>query len=259
MFNTLLIVGAGGSIVVSVFISYKLHTLAVWSACATFTAFLLAACLKWHGRLRWVVFTIFFVAILGGSMKWQTMVWNRKIEQTPDAKLMSMWQTARSSAAGLGAPPPMKESADEESADEKPRRRTSPVKQTAYSRLDDRELKSEVTKLILKINLYLEKKKNQDAKQAEFFKQQMQDAKTEQEKKLVLEAETHHATSQPSIDSEYKERFRSDAVLLRDELLSRLPRDAKKDRRYMYEHPGNTIGMQKIIDDLDMLAKSLPD
>ncbi len=254
MFNTLLIVGAIGSILISVFVSYKFHSLTVWSVFATFSAFLLAACLKWHGHLRWVFFIIFFIATLVGCLKWQSMIWNQGAGKTIVVKPESPRQVSRTSA--------VRESSRTSKifpAAAKPKNETSPVKQTAYSRLDNRGLNSEVTNLVLKMNLYLEQKKNQDAKQSEFFRQQMREAKTEQEKKLVMEAETHNTVTMPSIDFEYDGKFKSDAVLLRDELLSRLPKDANKDRNYLYEHPGNTIGLQKIIDDLEMLAKRLPE
>lgn len=253
MFNTLLIVGAVGSILISVFVSYKFQSLTVWSAFATFSAFLLAACLKWHGHLRWVFFTIFFIAILVGCLKWQSMVWHQRTSETTVIKPESPRQASITSSAREAARP-----AKILPAATKPKTRTSHVKQTAYSQLGNRELSIEVTNLVLKMNLYLEQKKNQEAKQSEFFKQQMREAKTEQEKKLVMEAETHNTVTMPAIDIEYNEKFKSDAVLLRDELLSRLPKDANKDRSYMYEHPGNTIGLQKIIDDLKMLAKRLP-
>jgi hypothetical protein len=57
---------------------------------------------------------------------------------------------------------------------------------------------------------------------------------------------------------EYDKRFKIDAILLRDEMLSRLPGTARNKRAYsIYEHPTNPIGMGMVADDLERLAKSL--
>jgi hypothetical protein len=253
MFNTLLIVGAVGSILISVFVSYKFQSLTVWAVFTTLTAFLLAACLKWQGHMRWVFFSIFFIAILVGCIRWQTFVWNQEIKKTADKKSEYVQQVKK-----IGTEREKTHSLETHPIVTKSNKKTSHANQTAYSRLSNRELSDEVTKLVLKMRLYLEQKKNQDAKQTDFYKQQMREAKTEQEKKLVLEAETHNTITSPSIDLEYGEKFKTDAIVLRDELLLRLPKNTKKDRNFMYEHPTNLIGVQKIIDDLEILAKSLP-
>lgn len=57
------------------------------------------------------------------------------------------------------------------------------------------------------------------------------------------------------------EKHKIDAILLRDELLSRLPESVKAKRSshiaHMYEHPTNPLGLVDVLDDLEMLAKSL--
>jgi hypothetical protein len=57
----------------------------------------------------------------------------------------------------------------------------------------------------------------------------------------------------------YDSRYKVDAILLRDELLSRLPDASKNEREFqLYEHPTNTFVMERVCDDLERLAKSLP-
>lgn len=202
--------------------------------------------------MRWVFFSILFIAVLVGCIKWQTFIWDQEAAKAAAKKTESV-QQAKKTAPEQGKTHPLELHPKVIKSN-----KISPQKQTAYSQLSNRELYNEVTKLILKMRLYLEQKKNEDAKQSDFYKQQMREAKTEQERKLVLEAETHNTITSPSVDLEYEEKFKSDAIILRDELISRLPKNTKKDRNFMYEHPTNMIGLQKIIDDLEILTKSLP-
>ncbi len=62
-----------------------------------------------------------------------------------------------------------------------------------------------------------------------------------------------------SRNSEYERRFKVDAILLRDELLSRLPQYTPKDgyRDSLYEHPTNYFGFNDIADNIEKMAKSI--
>ena len=62
----------------------------------------------------------------------------------------------------------------------------------------------------------------------------------------------------------YESEAKSDAILLRDEIFSRLPKeiqppgeDPARFRSSMYEHPTNPIGLDTVADDLERLAKLL--
>lgn len=58
---------------------------------------------------------------------------------------------------------------------------------------------------------------------------------------------------------EYDKRFKVETIVLRDELLTRLPNESKNEQGYArYEHPVNPIGMGMVADDLERLAKLLP-
>jgi hypothetical protein len=60
---------------------------------------------------------------------------------------------------------------------------------------------------------------------------------------------------------EYERQFRSETILLRDEMFRRLPEEMQKDRRtsiFHYEFVNNSIAMGEVADDLERLALSLP-
>ncbi|PMY40116.1 MULTISPECIES: hypothetical protein [Pseudomonas] len=59
-------------------------------------------------------------------------------------------------------------------------------------------------------------------------------------------------------NGEYDRRFKIEAIILRDELRSRLP-DYKPDgvRPLLYEKPTNAIGFSSVADDLEKMAKLL--
>ncbi|HBC3807720.1 TPA: DUF4935 domain-containing protein [Vibrio alginolyticus] len=60
----------------------------------------------------------------------------------------------------------------------------------------------------------------------------------------------------------YETNFKVNAILLRDELLRRLPAELNSRRDASsfldYEHPTNPIGLSSILDDLEFLARSMP-
>lgn len=66
------------------------------------------------------------------------------------------------------------------------------------------------------------------------------------------------------IASQYSNEFRVASVLLRDEMLSRLPKstrgayDPKGTMAFVYQNPVHTHAMGMVADDLDKLAKMLP-
>ena len=59
----------------------------------------------------------------------------------------------------------------------------------------------------------------------------------------------------------YNSNFKIDAMMLRDEMESLLPNEILEKREsssfYMYEHPTNPLGLERVVDDLEYLAKCL--
>jgi hypothetical protein len=59
---------------------------------------------------------------------------------------------------------------------------------------------------------------------------------------------------------QYKEKYWADAILLRNELLRRLPKNLRQPQLSgIYQYPTNVLGVEAIADNLELLAKSLPD
>jgi hypothetical protein len=58
-----------------------------------------------------------------------------------------------------------------------------------------------------------------------------------------------------ALNSEYDAKFKVTAIVLRDELLTRVKRPQPDGpEAHMYEHPTNPIGMGIVADDLERLA-----
>ena len=88
----------------------------------------------------------------------------------------------------------------------------------------------------------------------------MQSAKTENER-IQVWTQFSNRLVQRSFEAnlDFSRRLGTDSILLRDELLSRLPKASKDDKVYeFYEHPTNVLGMTALANDLERLAKSLP-
>ena len=86
------------------------------------------------------------------------------------------------------------------------------------------------------------------------------EAASEEEKNKLWHKFTS-ASSRLSNDrnAEYERRFKVDAILLRDELRSRLPDYSPGDRHRdsAYEHPTNYFGFNDVANDIETMAKLL--
>lgn len=61
------------------------------------------------------------------------------------------------------------------------------------------------------------------------------------------------------MEFEYEQKYQADAIVLKDEIMSRLPlvqRSTSED--HMYRYPTNLYGLDDVATDLERLAKSLP-
>lgn len=130
---------------------------------------------------------------------------------------------------------------------------------TAYSQLTNQELRGASVKLTTHLREYVDQREQQDRKRLDAFQQQMLNAKSEEERQRVWNADTSTLLTSPTLNSEYSAKFLSDAILLRDELLSRLPKEQKNPPTYSkYEYPTNPIGLRMVIENLERLSKNLP-
>jgi hypothetical protein len=66
--------------------------------------------------------------------------------------------------------------------------------------------------------------------------------------------------AQASSVRDYRQNFASDAALLREELQRRLPKGLqRRDMAKLHSNPENVLALEVIADDLELLAKSLPE
>jgi hypothetical protein len=66
----------------------------------------------------------------------------------------------------------------------------------------------------------------------------------------------YNIETKSKMNNEYTKKYKTDAILIRDELLSRLPsepRDDLIDNLYIYLN--NPFGLNMVIDDLEKLSK----
>ncbi len=148
---------------------------------------------------------------------------------------------------------------DDQLAEYRERLHLTPAKRGGYSKLSHAELKQKALELVQQIRIFLTKNMTEERKVSDSNWQQMVGAKTEEEKRrLWNEGTTFSIQFYTRINLEYDQQFKVDAILFRDEILSRLPKDSKDERAFRrYEHPTNPIGMGMVADDLERLTKSL--
>ena len=134
-----------------------------------------------------------------------------------------------------------------------------PSSGTAFSKLSNAELQRRVLDVVANIRMFLSERGSRD--RSFLFSRVGGGRETsEEERQRLWEAETN-ALLRNSFETaaDFDTRYKVDTILLRDELLSRLPVGSKNEREFrIYEHPTNPIGMGMVADDLERLAKSLP-
>lgn len=130
---------------------------------------------------------------------------------------------------------------------------------TAYSHMTKDELREKTLATVSEIRDFLEQYSTEQHKLLEKSRQ-TGDAKTEEERHQVWTLFTNKITELYNNQNlYYTNNFKTDTILLRDELLSRLPKSVRNEEAYsMYEYPVNPIGMEMVATDLERLAKSLP-
>ena len=136
---------------------------------------------------------------------------------------------------------------------------TSNPSRTAYSELTNRLIQVASFDLIAKMRKYVQNKEMDNNKRMIYYQDLMRNAKTREEKDRIWNMQTSELITGPSLNSEYSAKFKVEAILLRNELLKRLPAIPPNPREFSdYEYPTNPIGLNMLIDNLEMLAKQLP-
>jgi predicted RND superfamily exporter protein len=133
--------------------------------------------------------------------------------------------------------------------------------QTVYSNTSNKELKPRVMRLVKDIReLVYAHKKQDDEMLATVDKRDRADATKEERKRLRDEWVRKSNATHDSFMRQYKEKYWADAILYRNELLRRLPKNLQQAQLSgIYQYPTNLLGVEAVADNLELLAKSLPD
>lgn len=149
---------------------------------------------------------------------------------------------------------------DDQLTEYRERLHLTPTTDTSYSRLTNNELKQKALEVVSQTRDFLRERNERDTRLRDSKWEQMSAAKSEEEKHRIWNKfVTITMESSQKFISDYEEKFKVDTILLRDELLSRLPKDARDNQSYaMYQYVANPIGIEMVASDLERLTKSLP-
>lgn len=137
-----------------------------------------------------------------------------------------------------------------------------PKDRTAYSKMTNRELRAATLELVARLREFEQTVEvdDRDSYLAQF--NDMRNAKTEEERTNIWQHQ-NQALSQRSFQRQFEfgQNYRADALLLRDEMLRRLPKQPKEQRPIVALDRGMLGGIRPVgeaADYLERLAKLLP-
>ena len=132
---------------------------------------------------------------------------------------------------------------------------------TIYSNTANKELKPRVLHLVNNIRDMVYTYKKQDSELLLAFDKKDRGGAVKDEQRKVREQWIRESdAAHDSFLRQYKEKYWADAILLRNELLRRLPKNLRQPQLSgIYQYPTNVLGVEAIADNLELLAKSLPD
>lgn len=148
---------------------------------------------------------------------------------------------------------------DQQLDDYRERLHLAPASGSSFSKQSHTELQTEALKFVASLRDWLSLRHGQDAERQHQQWVAMTRAADEAEKKRLWDAHTADLIkSSAMLNSEYDAKFKVKAIVLRDELLSRVKHPEPTGHAHqMYDHPTNPIGMGMVADDLERLARLL--
>ncbi len=134
-----------------------------------------------------------------------------------------------------------------------------PAHGSEFSRLAHAALQKEALQFVSSLREWLGNRRSQDSESQNQQWLAMTNATNEEERKRLWDAQTTESIrSSTTLNNEYDSRFKAKAMVLRDELLTRVQHpEPKNNAPHMYEHPTNPIGMGMVADDLERMARLL--
>jgi hypothetical protein len=136
-----------------------------------------------------------------------------------------------------------------------------PDKKTVYSNTSNKELKQKTLSLVKNIRALVDSYNTKDRElMAQYDQKNKPEIRIDERKMMrdqwLKESDVVHDSTLRS----YKENYWADAILLRNELYKRLPKQPnQKNLAPIYQNPTNILGVRVIADNLELIAKSLPD
>jgi hypothetical protein len=132
---------------------------------------------------------------------------------------------------------------------------------TAHSSIPNKELKARVSTLVKDVRAMVHAHKNKDVQLlAGFDKSNRPETPASERKRLREQWIRESDNTHDLFMREYKEKYWADAILFRNELQRRLPKNLRQPQLSgIYQYPTNMLGVEAIADNLELLAKSLPD
>jgi hypothetical protein len=129
-----------------------------------------------------------------------------------------------------------------------------------YSKLSNKELKSRTLTVVKAVRKLVYSYNEKDRDLTRDFDADYLATRTTERKSLRDQWRKKIDDAQASSVREYRQNFASDAALLREELQRRLPKGLqRRDMAKLHSNPENVLALEVIADDLELLAKSLPE
>ena len=129
-----------------------------------------------------------------------------------------------------------------------------------YSKLSNKELKSEALTVVKSVRKLVYSYNEKDRDLTNDFDADYLATRTTERQSLRDQWGKKMGDLQASSVRDYRQNFASDAALLREELQRRLPKSLQgRDMPKLYSSPANVLALEVIADDLELLAKSLPE
>jgi len=134
-----------------------------------------------------------------------------------------------------------------------------PAHGSEFSRLSHAELQKEALKFVSNLREWLGTRKSQDSERNHQNWLATINATDEVQRQQLWDAQTTESMrSSTTLNNEYDVKFKVKAIVLRDELLTRVQHPEPSIHAYRrYEHPTNPITMGMVADDLERMARLL--
>jgi hypothetical protein len=129
-----------------------------------------------------------------------------------------------------------------------------------YSKLSNKELKSRTLTVVKAVRKLVYSYNEKDRDLTRDFDADYLATRTTERQSLRDQWRKKMDDAQASSVRDYRQNFASDAALLREELQRRLPKGLqRRDMAKLHSNPENVLALEVIADDLELLAKSLPE